>query len=266
MCSYPFRQHADFGDKHMKKILLAATVAALASTSAFAADMAARPYIKAPVYAPAPVYNWTGFYIGGHVGAAFGGDDGYTSDFPAGTLASSNRDAAFMGGGQIGADYQFAPNWLVGIEGQISAISSGDRRFTDTVDLGSLRDRNDWIASVTGRLGYTWGPGLIYAKGGVAFRDSGGLTALNLVPGDIVTTDRNDTGYTVGAGLEYMFAPGWSGKVEYQYYNFDRTNISTLLAPGSFSGTAISYTDDIHTVKVGLNYRFNWGGPVVAKY
>jgi len=242
----------------MKKFLLG-TVAlvALGTASAVAADLPARTYTKAPVYA-APVYNWTGFYAGVHIGAAFGGDNGFTTTDP--TVVGSNRDAAFLGGGQIGADYQFAPNWLVGIEGQISGLSNSDRNFT-TVD-GALRDRSDWLASVTGRLGYTWGPGLIYAKGGVAFRDDAGLAATaGLLP---AVTDRNSTGYTVGGGLEYMFAPAWSAKVEYQYYNFDTTNVAYT---GATAGPqSLSYKDDLHTVKVGLNYRFNWGGPVVAKY
>ena len=235
----------------IRSALLAIAAATLASTSSFAADLPARTYTKAPVYAPAPIYNWTGFYAGVHIGAAFGGDDSYATNNLG--LTSNSRDASFLGGGQVGADYQFAPNWLVGIEGQISGMSNGDRTFTD----GTLvaRDRSDWLASVTGRLGYTWGPGLIYAKGGVAFRDDNGLSAN--IPG---VTDRKSTGYTVGGGLEYMFAPAWSAKVEYQYYNFDTTSAAFT------DGTALSYKDDLHTVKVGLNYHFNWGGPVVAKY
>ncbi len=232
-----------------------AVAAAVVSTSATAADLPAR----APVYVPpAPIYNWSGFYIGGHVGAAFGGNDSFSTD--AFGITSGNRDAAFMGGGQVGADYQFASNWVIGIEGQISGISNGDRTFSD--GFGTLTDRTEWLASVTGRLGYSWGPGLIYAKGGVGFRDNGGLTMTSVFdPAFIV--DRSDTGYTVGGGLEYMFSPNWSGKVEYQYFNFDSTNITTL---GFLTGTGLSYRDDFHTVKVGLNYRFNWGTPVQARY
>jgi len=240
-----------------RSALLAFSAAVLASTASFAADLPARTYTKAPVYAPAPIYNWTGIYVGAHIGAAFGGDNGFTTTDP--TLVGTNRDAAFLGGGQIGADYQFAPNWLVGIEGQISGLSNSDRNFTSGVN--SLRDRSDWLASVTGRLGYTWGPGLIYAKGGVAFRDDNGLAATaGFLP---AVASRESTGYTVGGGLEYMFAPAWSAKVEYQYYNFDTTNVAY-----NNGGVArgLSYKDDLHTVKVGVNYHFNWGGPVVAKY
>jgi outer membrane immunogenic protein len=240
----------------IRSALLALSATLLASTASLAADLGPRTYTKAPVYAPAPIFNWTGFYAGVHIGAAFGGDNGFATTLPG--LTGGSRDAAFLGGGQIGADYQFAPNWLVGIEGQISGLSDNNRTFTNGVDR--FRDRSDWLASVTGRLGYTWGPGLIYAKGGVAFRDDNGLAATaGFLP---AVTDRNSTGYTVGGGLEYMFAPAWSAKVEYQYYNFDTTNV----AFNSAGARALSYKDDLHTVKVGLNYRFNWGGPVVAKY
>ncbi len=241
----------------MKKFLLGtAAIFALGTVSAVAADLPARTYTKAPAYV-APVYNWTGFYIGAHIGGAFNGSDSFATDNLG--VVGAQRDGSFLGGGQIGADYQFSPNWLVGIEGQISGLSDNRRTFTDTGTGDTLRDRSDWLASVTGRLGYTWGPGLIYVKGGAAFRDSGGLTGTGTFLGGV--TDRDDTGYTVGGGLEYMFAPAWSAKLEYQYYNFGTTNV---IAPGV--PAALSYKDDLHTVKAGINYHFNWGSPVVAKY
>src|SRR5881396_1629110 len=139
----------------MKKILIgAASLAALAAFAgpALAADMPARPYTKAPAYtAPAVVYNWTGFYIGGHAGAAFAGDN---------SLVSS--DARFLGGVQAGFDYQFAPNWVIGAEAQYSWLSSGNNNGV-LFPGGTLVavNNNDQIGSVTGRLGYTWGPALL---------------------------------------------------------------------------------------------------------
>lgn len=236
----------------MKKILLAATVAALSSTSVFAADLASRHYTKAPAYV-APAYNWTGFYAGAFVGGAFDGSNGFSTSNPA--IAGTRTDSSFFGGGQLGFNYQFAPNWVAGIEGDIGGLSDHNRRFTSGVN--TLRDNTDWLASVTGRLGYTWGPGLVYAKGGVAFRDDGGLSGT--VP---FVADRNDTGYTVGGGLEYYFAPAWTAKIEYDYYNFDRTTIASGLGGGSF----INYRDDVHTVKAGINYHFNWGAPFAAGF
>ena len=236
----------------MKKILLAATVAALSSTAAFAADLPARTYTKAPAYV-APIYNWTGFYIGAKVGGAFKGSNGFTTDDA--SVVGTRDSSSFIGGGVVGANYQFAPNWVVGLEGEFNGLSNNRHSFVNGTGE-SISLKNDWLASVTGRLGYTWGPGMIYAKGGVAFRDNGGIGT-----NTVALVDRNDTGYTVGAGLEYMFAPAWSAKIEYQYYNFDRTNVVLTAAPST-----ISYRDDLHTVKAGINYHFNWGGPVVAKY
>jgi outer membrane immunogenic protein len=236
----------------MKKLLLSASaIAAVAalSTSAFAADLPARPYTKAPAYtAPAVVYNWTGFYIGGHLGGAFGDSSSIQGD--------SGR---FMGGVQGGADYQFAPNWVIGIEAQYSWMDSGNngRLFPG----GTLvTANNDQLGSVTGRLGYTWGPALLYAKGGYAWKENNNISVTNAgLPVPFSTSGNSRDGYTVGAGLEYMFAPNWSAKVEYQYYNFGNTTVTS-------TPLVTSFNNDEHTVKAGLNYRFGWGGPVVAKY
>jgi outer membrane immunogenic protein len=230
----------------MKKLLLGtvALVALGAAVPALAADLPARTYTKAPAYAPAPIYNWTGFYIGGHIGGAFAGNN---------NLASNNGQ--FLGGVQGGADYQFAPNWVLGVEAQYSWLGTNSNSLT--LPGGTLvSTSSEQLGSVTGRLGYTWGaPVLLYVKGGYAWRDGGNIGAN--VP--FTATGNSRDGYTVGAGLEYLFAPNWSAKIEYQYYNFGDTNFISALDSGSFH-------NEEHTVKAGLNYRFNWGGPVVAKY
>ena len=242
----------------MKKFLIgAASLAALAAIAspALAADMPARTYSKAPAYtAPAVVYNWTGFYIGGHVGGAFAGDS---------TLVSN--DARFLGGVQAGFDYQFAPNWVLGAEAQYSWLGGGNNNNGVIFPGGTLvtASNADQLGSVTGRLGYTWGPALLYAKGGYAWRDGNniGVTAAG-VPQAFTTSGNRKDGYTVGAGLEYMFAPNWSAKAEYQYYNFGNTTLTA--GPTDIVGTR--FRNDEHTVKAGINYRFGWGGPVAAKY
>src|SRR5438067_5319655 len=145
----------------MKKILLGAAALAAMAAPAFAADMPARPYTKAPAYtAPQVVYNWTGFYIGGHVGGAFAGNN-----------SLQGSDARFLGGVQGGFDYQFAPNWVLGAEAQYSFLSGN--AFSAAFPNGYIytNDRRG-IGSVTGRLGYTWGPALLYVKGGYAFADN----------------------------------------------------------------------------------------------
>ncbi|SNT57469.1 outer membrane immunogenic protein [Tardiphaga sp. OK246] len=212
----------------MKKLLLSTAALALVALAApaSAADLAARPYTKAPAYAPAtPIYNWTGFYIGGHIGGAFPGNDN--------NLLGGSNDGTFMGGVQGGYDYQFAPNWVFGLEANYSFLST------------SSNFDNRGLGSVTGRLGYTWGPALLYVKGGYAWADSRFTNGF--------AGDGGRDGYTVGGGLEYLFTQNWSGKVEYQYYDFGNVNfITPTLAVGGFK-------NDEHTIKAGLNYRFNLG-------
>lgn len=222
----------------MKKILLG-TVALVAlgmSTSAFAADLRGRAYTKAPPPPPAPIYNWTGFYIGGHIGAAFRGNNN--------AFFGGSNDARFIGGGQVGADYQFAQSWVVGIEANYSAMGNNNGNF------------NRGLASVTGRLGYAWGPALLYAKGGYAYADTRNVFGFG---------NPNRDGYTVGGGLEYMFAPSWSVKAEYQYYDLGRNAFIFVPVVGGPFGAG-NFRNEEHTVKVGINYRFGWGGPVVARY
>src|ERR1041384_4919777 len=107
----------------MKKILLATAAVLISASAASAADLAAHPYTKAPpAYAPpAPIYNWTGFYIGGHIGGAFGGQNNVLAP----GFLFSNNDGRFMGGGQIGYDTQFSPNWVFGIEANYSFLDTG---------------------------------------------------------------------------------------------------------------------------------------------
>jgi len=217
----------------MKKFLLGtvALVALGATVPALAADLAPRTYTKAPAYA-APIYNWTGFYIGGH------------------------------GGIQGGADYQFASNWVLGVEAQYSWMSNNSSGVLFPGGTLITTNSNE-LGSVTGRLGYSFGPALLYAKGGYAFKNGDQIAAsVGGVPVAFTTDGGHRDGYTVGAGLEYMFAPNWSAKIEYQYYNFGSGTF--LTGPADIAGT--HFTDDEQTVKAGLNYRFNWGGPVVARY
>jgi len=241
----------------MKKILLTTlALATLGATApALAADLGARPYYnKAPAYA-APLYNWTGFYIGGHVGGAFASSNTFNG------LAISDSNARLLGGLQVGGDWQFAPNWVLGVEGQYSWLGNN---FMTAIFPGSIIYNNDQraIGSITGRVGYTWGPGLAYVKGGYAYSDNRETLTIAGAPTAFTFDSNHRDGYTVGAGVEYMFAPNWSAKAEYMYYDFGNSRFLTppVLVPfGSFH-------NDEHTLKVGVNYRFNFGTPITARY
>jgi outer membrane immunogenic protein len=235
----------------LKTIALAAGVSLVALSTGFAADLGARPVYKAPP-APAPMFSWTGFYIGAHAGYGWGNNDFTdTTGFvgPAGATYGLDTDG-FLGGVQAGFDYQFAPNWVLGIEGQVS-WSKIDGTTTPLVGT-SFTANTDMISSVTGRLGFTPGSNwLIYGKGGVAWADFEGTFA---VPGVFsVSNSETRTGWTAGAGIEYAFLPNLSGKIEYQYYDFgSETYDFSPVAPAA----PFDVDNNIHTIKAGLNWRF----------
>ncbi len=160
-----------------------------------------------------------------------------------------------------GGDYQFAPNWVVGIEGQFSWLGNNNNGVI--IPGGFVFSSNQrGLGSVTGRLGYTWGPTLLYVKGGYAYSDYSDFLTLNGAPIAFALNSSHHDGYTVGAGLEYMFAQNWSAKVEYQFYDFGKIN---FIAPAPLF-TLGNTRNDEHTVKVGLNYRFNLGGQGTTQY
>jgi outer membrane immunogenic protein len=238
----------------MKKFLLStvALLALLAVAPAQAADMGARAYNKAPVPV-APLYNWSGFYVGGHIG--YGWTDSNWGPFG----NNNSNNGGFAGGLQAGADWQFAPNWVLGVEGEYSWTDINNGGLLTPLLAGTVNTNG--VGSIAGRIGYTWGPGLLYFKGGWGWADRSLTVAAAGVPVVFAGSNTNNNGYTLGGGLEWMFAPNWSAKIEYQFYNFDS---QTFLAPAALAG--LSVNNDVQTIKLGVNYRFNWGGPVVARY
>jgi outer membrane immunogenic protein len=228
----------------IRKFLLASASVIVVASPAAAADVTARPYKAPPPPAPlVAVYNWTGFYVGGHVGGGWTGGD-----------LQGDNNGRFLGGIQAGADYQFNPNWVVGLEGQYSWLANNNNNGFAFPVTGLATENTRGIGSATARIGWTWGPGLLYAKGGYAFADKSLGVTIAGVPAPFTTSGNSKSGWTVGGGLEYMFAPNWSVKGEYQYYNFGNTTFST--GPPALVGRR--FHDDDQTVKVGVNYRFGW--------
>ncbi len=252
----------------MKRLLLT-TVSALALISArpgLAADLPTRMPVKAAP-APARVFSWTGCYVGGHVGWGWGRKtfadtpDGFLLSTLSGSISSVDVDTnGFLGGGQVGCDYQFATNWVVGVEGQLSwADISGSAAFpNDSVELSTFHAKTDWLASATARLGYAWDPRwLVYAKGGAAW-------AHDKYTVDYLGTwaaSETRSGWTVGGGLEWAFADNWSAKLEYQFYDFGTKDLAFFSSDfvGGPTTSVESVKQQIHTVKLGLNYRFAFG-------
>jgi len=261
----------------MKKLLLGAVSAIALSFSvpANAADLAARPYTKAPPPMVAAIYDWSGFYIG--INGGYGSShkcwdfafNGVTTFSPPLAEGCHNATGGTVGG-QIGYRWQSA-NWVFGLEGQGNwADFKGDNRSPEAITGQVNRSRIDAFGLITGQVGYAWNSVLFYVKGG-------GAVVGDRYGGHEIGTDRQFDGAsetrwggTVGAGLEFAFAPNWSVGIEYDHIFLGHRNVD-FTGTGNFVGTplgAFTRTDRIsQDVDIGLvrvNYR--WGGPVIAKY
>ena len=241
-------------------LTLLAAVIGLAASQASAADLPR----KAPVYVPPapPPITWTGCYIGGNVGGIFGRR---SADFAFGSLDSDNN-SGFAGGGQIGCDYQFAGGWVIGIRDMFDGSSlSRDRTLsfpgTTPPVAGTVHLKNSWFDTLTGRIGYSVTPAwLWYFQGGAAWAKNS--ADVNIGGFNVGSADRTRTGWTVGGGVEWMFAPHWSAFLEGNYMDFGSTS-RNLVTPVAGSvcefGCGFSTKATATTVLVGVNYRFSLG-------
>ena len=237
----------------MKKLLLMTTGLLVLGSPALAADLAARPYTKAPPPVMAMIYDWSGFYIGANGG---GGWSHNTWDLVGGGREGSHDSTGGTIGGQIGYRWQTGPV-VFGLEAQGNwADFSGDN--VSALFATRNRTKTDAFGLFTGQIGYAWNNVLLYAKGGAAVT-SNKYTITNAATGAFLGSN-NDTrwGGVVGAGLEYGFAPNWSLGVEYDHLFMDRHTISF----GALGSDSIKQDVDLFTARV--NYRF--GGPVISKY
>jgi outer membrane immunogenic protein len=234
---------------------------------ASAADLAARPYTKAPAPMITPAYDWSGFYIGANGGWG-SSHNCWTNTSVLGvptvpTASEGCHDSkGGTAGGQIGYRWQ-AAGWVFGLEAQGNwADFSGSN--VSLITLGTTnRTRIDAFGLFTGQIGYAWNNALFYVKGGAAVTDNryNGYAAGTLID----TTNDTRWGGTVGAGLEFGFAPGWSAAVEYDhlFMGTDHRAFGSLAFPSiNTRNDDIRQNADIVTVRV--NYRF--GAPGIAKY
>jgi outer membrane immunogenic protein len=252
-----------------KLIATLAVTAALGTGAASAADLAARPYAKAPYIAP--LYNWGGFYIGGHVGGATTNEQwintANTTVF--GDLSSGQgfrqRGSGVFGGGHMGYNWQ-ASNFVFGLEGTISGLDNHGTVLNNVFGAG-LDDqfswRTNWMATVTGRVGYAVTNNLFYVKGGYAGVNNR-LAVVDAVP---VTGSGSQTqwhnGWTVGAGWEYAMTQNWIVGLEYDYSAFEKKSYQLAgTSPGTYTFDA--KPRDIQSAVVRLSYKF--GAPVIARY
>jgi outer membrane immunogenic protein len=217
-------------------ILLAGLQIAFAADVRHTAPPPARP-APPPAYVP---YSWSGLYFGGHFGFNWS-DEGAT--FIGGGLSGALDPNGVNAGGQIGANWQIG-SWVLGVEGDLS-WTNGDG--TANIAGTTVSADHNWYATLAGRLGFAWDRWMVYGKGGAAWMDADYSTAAG-------TAGSTRSGWMAGGGIEYGLSPNWSAKLEYNYLDLGTDNL--VLPP------ATSVDTKVQTLKAGINYRFNWDGPV----
>jgi outer membrane immunogenic protein len=249
-------------------ILLSATALVafgLSATSAEAADLVApAPVYKAPP-AYVPPFSWTGFYIGGNVGVGWS-QGNVTDDFFGLNLTNSNN-ASFLGGGQVGGNYQIG-QFVIGAEADFDWLANNQNSGT-TVSVGGttlqVNSNDRWITTVAGRLGYAFDHVLIYGKGGGGWVGNNNFTVTNVPTGASfsLANDSTNSGWLAGGGVEWAFAPNWTVRAEYDFLGLSNRSFTlpaTFPVAALAGDTFTTHDRDVQMFTVGVNYLFNWPG------
>jgi outer membrane immunogenic protein len=252
-----------------------ASAAALAVTlagPALAADLPMKsqvPYVE-------PRFSWTSCYVGGHAGGGRGSkaitdpvflveENLIAPGTTTGVTTVNTSPTGAVIGGEIGCDYQFSSNVVVGVEGTASGSTMRGSQVVSLhdspPDTALVQANNDFLASVTGRIGYAFDTVLVYGRGGFAiagdkYNVSGGSVAGNGTPFNFQGLD-NRVGYVVGGGVDWAFSRHWSVNVEYDYYQFGHGNILMTDGISGLTGV-VDVKQSVQVVKVGFNFHI-WG-------
>jgi outer membrane immunogenic protein len=228
---------------------------------ASAADMAVK---AAPPPVMAPIYNWTGFYIGANGG--WGQSRNCVDFVPVGAAIVTDgcrERSGGLAGGQIGYRWQ-TNQWVFGIEAQGDWADLSNTRTSIINPLFATRVKTDAIGLFTGQIGYAWNASLFYVKGGAAVTDTRFSILSNITGAELAAVSATRWGGAVGAGWEYGFAPNWSAGIEYDHLFMGDLNNSFNVANPIVLGAVNRIRQDVDMVTVRVNYHFNWGAPPVA--
>jgi outer membrane immunogenic protein len=267
-----YKMNRDPRSPAMRVLLLAtAAIAAIAATApGQAADVTVVPAITV-----LPAYRWSGFYAGAQIGGAWGIKDFVENEVTAavpntvvGVQGARISSPGFIGGGQIGYNWMAAPpNWLLGVEADITGAHLNGSVQTSQATGPALVDwteKINAIGTIRSRLGFVANNWLFYITGGWAWTDDK-LTRTQLVAGPIspaaglvISDSPLRTGWTVGGGFEWGFAPSWTAKLEYLHVDLGRQNFNftTPIGPG-FTFAVEQSRFNVETVRVGVNFLFN---------
>ncbi|MCP8940102.1 porin family protein [Alsobacter sp. SYSU M60028] len=238
----------------MRRILLASAMS-LAALPAFAADLPARTAPIAPAPVMAPMYNWTGFYVGANAGYAWGSGDLTFINFPTTELGSgmSLDNDGFTAGVQVGYNYQIN-QFVLGVEADANWVEGSDKRTVLGPTLTAYgTSKVEWLSTIRARLGFAVNNFLIYGTGGFAFGQGKATLTIADAEGTQWSGSQSGTrtGWTLGAGVEYAFTRNWTARVEYLYYDLGD---KTFYAPQSTAAVKADFNGNI--IRAGVNYKF----------
>jgi outer membrane immunogenic protein len=225
--------------------LLLGAAFVLMAGAAHAADLPRKMPVKAP---PAPVWSWTGFYVGAYYGTSLSQSEA-TTDVVGGSV--DLNDTGLTAGGTLGYNWQFSPTGLVGIEGDFGWLGT-KRIFNDFDSAQTFGVKSTWYATLRGRLGYVTGPSVLYVTGGAAWvnaEESFGI------PAAVSVTKDTGTGWTAGVGIETKLSRSWTTKTEYLYMDLGSSSVTGATGLPAATLTA-NYDNQFHVIKTGLNYKF----------
>lgn len=232
---------------------------------ASAADLAAKPYVKAPPPVVAPIYDWSGFYIGGNAGYGWSNrclDVTSISGITVIDVQGCSNASGGVAGGQVGYRWQVS-NVVFGLEAQGDWANLGNSNASVSFFPITWSSKTDALGLFTGQIGYAWNNALWYVKGGAALANQQ-WTLFNTASGlGLGQADRTRWGGTIGTGFEYGFTPNWSVGVEYDFL-WRVSDSPTFLGPPPITTNTRA---DVNMVTVRFNYRFGgYGAPVAARY
>jgi outer membrane immunogenic protein len=253
----------------MKWLACVVAVSFAGGTAALAADLP--PLVAPPPQAPAnyvpviPPYNWSGFYIGGNLGAGWN-SAGSLSDTFGSNFSGSGQNASFLGGGQVGVNYQFWGGVVIGAEAMFDWLPNTSNTFNAvgggpaTGSNASATFNSRWLTTATGKLGYAFDRVLAYGKAGGAWvgANNPNLT-VNGLGQTLSSSTTNNFGWTAGIGVEWAFAGNWSARAEYDFIGLQNQSL-TVPPGGPFGGDTITVNNrTISLFTAGVNYKFGGG-------
>jgi outer membrane immunogenic protein len=244
----------------MRKTSYAGLCLSLALLTPLAAGAAELP-LKAPPAPTPPPFSWTGFYIGGNVGV--GWSNRTVSDTLFGVdISNQGNGATFVGGGQVGANYQIN-NFVLGVEADFDWAGNNNNPGGIVIagNTFQVTSNNTWVTTLAGRVGYAADRFLFYVKGGGGWIGNNGFTVTNITTGTSVTTSssNSDSGWLVGGGAEWAFADNWSWRIEYDFLGLSDRTLAVAPTVPVIGGDVFTLHDrNVQMVTLGVNYRFNW--------